>query len=78
MIENNQNKEMQLITTVAPQDNLQKERSIMMNGTFIDMAAIVVGGLIGFFANSKLISDELQDKDLSHIPFSLLPDPWQL
>ena len=53
---------MQLITTVAPQDNLQKERSIMMNGTFIDMAAIVVGGLIGFFANSKLISDELQDK----------------
>ena len=34
----------------------------MMNGTFIDMAAIVVGGLIGFFVNSKLISDELQDK----------------
>lgn len=33
-----------------------------MNGTFIDMGAIVIGGLIGFFANSKLITDELQDK----------------
>ena len=34
----------------------------MMNGTFIDMAAILVGGLIGVFANTRFISDERQEK----------------
>lgn len=33
-----------------------------MNGTFIDMAAILVGGLIGVFANTRFISNELQEK----------------
>ena len=34
----------------------------MMNGTFIDMGAIIAGGLIGFFAKSRIITKEVQDK----------------
>lgn len=34
----------------------------MMNGTFLDLAAIITGGFIGFFAKSKVLTDDMQAK----------------
>lgn len=40
----------------------RKECRLMMNGTIIDCSFIAVGGLIGAFAKSKIITGMLQDK----------------
>ncbi|MDO5131622.1 MAG: DUF554 domain-containing protein [Eubacteriales bacterium] len=44
----------------------------MLNGTFLDVAAIVIGGMIGVAAKSKLIPRSLQDKIMQAIAMCAL------